>query len=70
MERFEDKLTVPVPDIYNRLFKRLSAFYVSDRYPDYIKKVGEQVNKDEGTSVFNETREVFAWLLTLRPQSE
>ena len=66
MERFEDKLIIPVPDRYYALFKLLSAYYVSNRYPDFISKVGEQINKDEATGIFNETKEVFAWLLTLR----
>jgi len=70
MERFDDKLTVPVPEKYYKLFKLLSAYYVSDRYPDYISKVGEQISKSEATDIFNQTKEVFAWLLTLKPQNE
>jgi len=70
VERFEEKLVAPVPEKYNKLFKLLSAYYVSDRYPDFISKIGEQVSKEEVSNIFNRTKEVFAWLLTLRPQSE
>ena len=70
MERFEDKLPMTTPDKYNKLFKLLTGYYVSDRYPDYISKIGEQINKEEATKVFNESKEAFAWLLTLKPQEE
>ena len=69
VERFEDRLAAPVPAKYYRLFKMLSAYYVSNRYPDYISKAAEQISKEEATDMFNETKEGFAWLLTLRPQN-
>jgi len=68
IDRFEDKLSSPVPDKYYGLLKLLSAYYVSDRYPDYISKTGEQISKDEAVRVFGETKEVFAWLSTLKPR--
>jgi len=70
VERFEDRLNSSIPDNYYSLFKLLSAYYVSNRYPDFISKVGEQVSKDEATGIFIETKEVFTWLLTLKPQDE
>ena len=63
---FEDRLTVPVPAQYPQLFKRLSAHYVSDRYPDFSFKAGEQIGEEEAVGVYKETKEVFAWLLTLK----
>ena len=70
LERFEDKLATPVPDKYYKLFKLLTAYYVSDRYPDYTSKIGEQVGKEEATGILNETKEAFLWLLTLKPQNK
>jgi len=67
MERFEDRLLSVIPSEYNRLMKTLSAYYVSERYPDYISKAGEQINKDEASAIFRQTKEAFAWLLTLKP---
>ena len=67
MERIENGLTTPVPEKYYSLFKRLSAYYVGNRYPDYISKIGEHVGEDESRILFSETKEAFAWLLTLKP---
>ena len=64
---FEDKLSVPVnPDRYN-LFDALSAFYLTNRYPDFDLNNKQQTGRAEAESLLEKTREAFTWLLTLKP---
>jgi len=49
-----------------QLFETLSKHYLADRYPDYISTSGEQIDKKHAEDIFNNTKEVFQWLLTLK----
>ncbi|MDR0828137.1 MAG: HEPN domain-containing protein [Desulfovibrio sp.] len=67
IERFEDKLTRPVPVEHYLFFNMLSAHYLNNRYPDFINKLSGQIKKDEAHKILQQTKETFAWLLTLKP---
>jgi len=40
---------------------------LNNRYPEYISKLSSQVKEPEASSILVKTKEVFAWLLTLKP---
>ena len=69
VSRFKNKL----PDIINedilRFFDLLSAQYITYRYPDFENIPVNQTGKDEAEQILKETREVFSWLLTLKPST-
>jgi len=67
LERFEDKLPVSVPPDKYSLFDKLSLYYLSNRYPEYISKLSSQVKESVADTILVETKEAFAWLLTLKP---
>ena len=64
---FEEKLPVTVgEDIYN-LFDSLSAHYLMARYPDFTRQKDRSLDKGEAENLLIKTKEVFSWLLTLKP---
>ena len=64
---FENQLAKPIAAERYKLFDDLSAFYISGRYTDYKSKLSAQVNEQEAMALFEQTKEVFSWLLTLKP---
>ena len=64
---FEKKLSVTVNDDIYGLFDSLSAYYLLNRYPDFSGQQNRQLSKNEAESLLTKTREVFSWLLTLKP---
>jgi len=67
VERFEDKIPVTIPDDKLDFFDTLSAYYLNNRYPDFISKLSSQIKEKEAKEILAETKEVFTWLLTLKP---
>ena len=67
IERFEDKLPVAISDDMHSFFDTLSTYYLINRYPDFISKMSSQINETEATKTLSKTKEVFSWLLTLKP---
>ena len=67
IERFEDKLPVEIPEEKYRLFEALSAYYLNNRYPDYMSKLSTQITEVEAKKMLTLTKEAFTWLLTLKP---
>ena len=67
LAKFEDKLPDAMEDSKRRLFAQLSAFYLNNRYPEYKAKLSTSLNRDEVKIILDNTREAFAWLLTLKP---
>ena len=65
--KFADKLTEPIDDEKRLLFARLSAFYLKNRYPEYKERLSMSLDKKEAGSILKKSREVFKWLLTLKP---
>ena len=67
VSRIEQDLPMPIPPETMDLFDELTAYYLNNRYPDYMSKLSEQINEAEATEVITKTKEAFAWLLTLKP---
>jgi len=71
--RFKEKIPIAavnkvggVDEETERFFDTLSAQYITYRYPDFSNMPGQQTGKDEAEAILARTREVFAWLLTLK----
>jgi len=64
---FEAKLPVPVSEDKYQLFDSLSAHYLVTRYPDFTRQINRQIDRSEAEALLIKTREVFSWLLTLKP---
>ena len=67
VQKFEDQLHEPVPDERYDLFEKLRSFYIESRYTDFRQKIREAIDEREAKAVFSQTKEAFAWLLTLKP---
>ena len=67
VERFESLLPVTVETKYYDLFEELTIHYLSGRYADYKQKLSERLDEYTATDYLNRTKEVFSWLLTLKP---
>ncbi|MCL2721534.1 MAG: HEPN domain-containing protein [Treponema sp.] len=65
--RFADKLPDSVSDDRRLFFARLSAFYLNNRYPEYKERLSETLNKKDAKEILGKTKEVFKWLLTMKP---
>jgi len=67
VERFESHLPAEVTGERYDLFEDLTIHYLNGRYADYKQKLSERLNEQTATDYFHQTKEVFAWLLTLKP---
>jgi HEPN domain-containing protein len=65
--RVEPNLPEVIPANTMNFFDDLTAYYLNNRYPDYISKLSAQINETEAAEVMKKAKEVFAWLLTLKP---
>ncbi|MDR1087766.1 MAG: HEPN domain-containing protein [Coriobacteriales bacterium] len=66
IEKFEDKLSVDVPESSYEFFDTLSSYYLNNRYPDYMNDLNAQIKEAEAKETLERTKEAFAWLLTLK----
>ena len=67
ISRFKDKLPCIVKDEVLNFFDILSAQYITNRYPDFEKTQTGKTSRNDAFEILTKTREVFAWLLTLKP---
>ena len=65
--KFVDKVPVPIDDDKRMLFAKLSAFYLNNRYPKYRERLSVSLKKEEAQNILDSTKEIFKWLLTLKP---
>ena len=65
--KFADKVPVAIDDDKRRLFNKLSAFYLNNRYPKYKERLSISLNREEAKNILDDTKEAFGWLLTLKP---
>lgn len=56
--------TIPVNTL--DFFDELTAYYLNNRYPDYVSKLSAQIGEKEAVDVMDKTKKVFSWLLTLK----
>jgi HEPN domain-containing protein len=66
IDKYSDLLPETVSKDQYDLFDRLTAFYISGRYPEYKDKISQSVSSDEAKELFEKSKEVFLWLLTMR----
>jgi HEPN domain-containing protein len=67
--KFKEKLTVPVEESTLLFFSRLTSFYLNTRYPEFKAKLSATVSRQDAKSTLKKAKEVFAWLLTLKPST-
>jgi HEPN domain-containing protein len=67
IEDFENKLPVKIDtDTYKFLYD-LSEYYINNRYPDFKSKLNSRIDKNQAQAILIKTKEVFLWLMTLKP---
>jgi HEPN domain-containing protein len=67
IKEFENKLPIKIDiDLYV-FFYELSEYYINNRYPDFKNKLNALMNKNKAQAILTKTKEVFLWLLTLKP---
>jgi HEPN domain-containing protein len=66
-ERFETELKEPVEQEYYQLFDSLTAYYLGNRYPDFMNDVINSIDEDTAAAIIKKTKEAFTWLQTLKP---
>jgi HEPN domain-containing protein len=54
-------------DVRYDLFDDLTVHYLNGRYADYKQKLSERLNRQVSAEFLERTKEVFTWLLTLKP---
>ena len=67
VEKFENLLPEAVTNERYNLFEDLTIHYLNGRYADYKLKMSKRVNEQIATDYLKLSKEVFAWLLTLKP---
>ena len=70
VNRFADKLSNPVSEDTFKFFERLTNFYIQGRYPKYLQQLSAAVNETEAKNILDKSKEVFTWLLTLKPPTK
>jgi len=70
INRFENLLPVSITEERYLLFETLTKYYLADRYPNFISEAGAQITQIQAAEILAATKEVFSWLLTLRPQKK
>jgi HEPN domain-containing protein len=68
--KFKGKLTVPVEEATLDFFTRLTTYYLNTRYPEFKTKLSVAISKQDAKSILKKAKEVFSWLLTLKPSTE
>ena len=66
ISRFESDLPDPVSEENKELFRKLTTYYINNRYPDYMTKLSEQTTEAEAKEMLAKTKGAFIWLLALR----
>ena len=67
VKKIEKDISIEIPQENFILFDTLSAYYINNRYPGFIDKLSSQITKKEAFMILTQTKEVFSWLLTLKP---
>jgi HEPN domain-containing protein len=66
---FADKLPEVVSEEKYHLFETLVGFYIKGRYPSFKQRVSAMLNEQEANKLLTQTKEVFAWLQTMKPST-
>jgi HEPN domain-containing protein len=65
--KLADRLSEPLGDDTRSLFDRLSLYYLEARYPEYKNNLSDVTDEETASLLLRKTKEVFQWLLTLKP---
>jgi HEPN domain-containing protein len=65
--KYSIKLKEQIKTDYLALFDSLSTFYLRSRYPDYAKVLIPQATEASSGNILEKTKEVWQWLLTMKP---
>jgi HEPN domain-containing protein len=66
VEKFQNVLPKEGIDSHFDFFDDLTAHYLNARYADYKQKLSEYLDEPTAQNFLKQTKEVFAWLLTLK----
>ena len=69
-DRFKDKLPEQLSEERAKLFDTLSQFYLRSRYPDYTSALASLTTRETAQAINEKSKEVFQWLLTIKPQNK
>lgn len=59
------KLSVEITEERLNLLNKLSAFYITNRYPEYKQMLSTLLDKNQTREYFTKTEEVYKWLKSL-----
>jgi HEPN domain-containing protein len=62
-----DKVPVHISQETWAFFEELTKYALNKRYPDYKLLMSQKATRPETLRLFNRSKEVFAWLQTLKP---
>ena len=65
--RIEDSSDISFEEDKYKLFQSLTKYYLADRYPDFLSEASGLISEEEANNILDKTKEVFTWLLTLKP---
>jgi HEPN domain-containing protein len=66
LSKIETALSKSVSKEVYTLVDTLSAYYLNNRYPDFVGQANIEIDKDRAGHILEKTKEVFAWLLALK----
>ena len=55
-----------ITDKRYQLLIELSGYYIANRYPDFISKFSAGIEKEEAAYIFENSKELFVWLTSLK----
>jgi HEPN domain-containing protein len=67
IEKYENLLLQEITEKHYTLFETLTIHYLDGRYTDYKQKLSERLGEPVAADLLKQTKEVFSWLLTLKP---
>jgi HEPN domain-containing protein len=65
-DRTSDKLPEKISDKNYNLLGILTSYYVGNRYPDFISRIGSDVDKTMANNILIDSKELFVWLTALK----
>jgi HEPN domain-containing protein len=67
ISKFKPQLDINIPDDTYSFFNELSSFYFDSNNIEHQVKIRLLMNKEKASVILTKTKDVFAWLLTLKP---
>ena len=67
VDKFEHLLPEKMTDENYDFFQELTIYYINGRYTDYKQKLSTSLGEQEAIKFHTKTKEMFEWLITLKP---